>query len=95
MVSLNKCEGDIQQKPAIFVTNEVHKLKEEIHNLKLESETLKIQNKEREKMIMALMATSNKGNEYQNSKFLKTSTRLSKQNLQIQEEIRRNDRRLE
>ena len=33
----------MQQKQAIFETNEVHKLKEEIHNLKLENETLKIQ----------------------------------------------------
>ena len=41
MVSLNKYEGNIQQKHAIFETNEVHKLKEEIHNLKLENETLK------------------------------------------------------
>ena len=41
MVSLNKYEGNIQQKHAIFETNEVYKLKEEIHNLKLENETLK------------------------------------------------------
>ena len=49
MVSLNKYEGIIQQKHAIFETNKVHNLKEEIHNLKLENNKLKMQATEWEK----------------------------------------------
>ena len=37
-----------------------------------------------EKMIMRLAATSNNGGEYQNWKFVKTISRLSNHNLQIQ-----------
>ena len=39
---------------------------------------------ERGKMIMRLTATSNNGGEYQNWQFVKTRSRLSNPNLQIQ-----------
>ena len=99
MASLNKYEGNIQQKHAMYETNEVHKLKEQIRNLKMENEMLKIQAIEREKMIMRFTVASNNSGEYQNWQFVKTRSWLSNHNLQIQTNNRfpvtRNDRRLE
>ena len=58
MVSINRCERNIQQEHVIFKPNKVDKLKEPIYGLKAENETLKIRAIERGKVIRRPTATS-------------------------------------